>query len=830
MGRDTVVKPPRRPRRGRRALKFALLAFLLLSAAALSMLAGAYVSVARTLPSLELADRIPSPETTKIYDSSPEPVLLAELRGLDGRQALAGDQIPQIARDAIVAAEDPRFYERKGMDFFAILRAAWANARHREVTAGGTAITQQLIKNAFVSQEQQAYDGASEPAVAYALETRWTKEKILNEYLNYVYFGSGAYGIQAAAHSYFGVDASALTLGQAALLAGLPASPSAYSPRRDQAAALTRRDLVLNKMYQQRYITSEQLLQALEEPLRLADAASGEEQQQSGWVDLIREQLIAHYGSSTVMNGGLRVIASLELPVQLAADKAVADALGQPGDGSGATSPSAALVCVDVRTGSLAAMVSAGPMAAGNADLALRTRMPAGAAFRPFALTAALQQGISPEATYESGPAELILPTGAVNIPSTDSGPITLRDAVSRASDAVFARLVMQTGPDPVARVAAELGITSPMSEATPALALAGPAGGVTPLEMAMAYATLASGGDRLSGAVVFDPTKADFPVSIVRVKDAAGGLLEENGDSETRVLDRGLAEIVTSCLAGVLSSDAGRDADISRPAAAETGTTDDGHGSWFVGYTPELVTAVWVGYPAGSTATLTDSALAARIWAAFMKAALAQTPAADFATDDAARWTTVDICSESHLLPTDLCPVLTKGLFPADQVPTNPCNIHVPQAVFMPDVVGLSLARARKVLADAGLKYRVVMDNGSLEPEGTVLKQDEKAGIPVIQGTAVVLHVSAGVAVKLTALAGLTLEEAEARLTALGLVPVVVKEASQAVAAGLVISTDPEPGTILTKGATVRLVVSSGPSAPPSSTTTTVKPATTTT
>ncbi len=276
------------------------------------MLAGAYVSVARTLPSLELADRIPSSETTKIYDSSPTPVLLAELRGLDDRQVLAGEDIPQVMRDAVVAAEDPRFYEHKGMDFFAILRAAWANARHRQVTAGGSTITQQLIKNGFVGDEQKAADATLEPAIAYAIESRWTKEKILNEYLNYVYFGSGNYGIQAAARAYFGVDAKDLSLAQAALLAGLPSAPSAYSPRRDPAAALTRRDLVLNKMYQQRYISSEQLQQALEAPLRLADATPDSGGAEPYWVDLMREQLIARYGSSNVLNGGLRVFASVD--------------------------------------------------------------------------------------------------------------------------------------------------------------------------------------------------------------------------------------------------------------------------------------------------------------------------------------------------------------------------------------------------------------------------------------------------------------------------------------------------------------------------------------
>ena len=192
-----MASRPRRPRRGRRALKIALLVLLLVAVAFLSMLAGAYVAVARTLPSLELGDRIPSPQTTKIYDASPTPVLLAELRGLENRDVPSGDEIPQVMRDAVVAIEDPRFYEHKGVDFVAILRAAWANLRHREVAQGGSTITQQLIKNAFSPTRESRGRATREPAIAYQLESRWSKEKILNEYLNVIYFGSGAYGIQA---------------------------------------------------------------------------------------------------------------------------------------------------------------------------------------------------------------------------------------------------------------------------------------------------------------------------------------------------------------------------------------------------------------------------------------------------------------------------------------------------------------------------------------------------------------------------------------------------------------------------------------------------------
>lgn len=828
MGRDTLVRLPRNPGRARRALKIALLALLLVVLALAAMVAGAYVSVARTLPSLELADRIPSSDTTKIYDSSPTPVLLAELRGLDDRQTLSGDDIPQVMRDAVVAVEDPRFYEHKGMDFIAILRAAWADLRHREVRAGGSAITQQLIKNAFLTDDQKATDATLEPAMAYALESRWSKEKILNEYLNYVYFGSGAYGIRAAAQAYFGVEPEDLTLAQAALLAGLPSSPSTYSPLRDPDAALVRRDLVLNKMYQQRYISSGQLQGALEAPLQLAGVTAERGETNSLWVDLIREQLIARYGSSTVMDGGLRVFASVNARAQEAAENAVEEVLAQARaqEPLGSDGLSAALVAIDVQSGQLLAMVGADRSSALPINLATQGRWKIGSTFKPFVLAAALEQGISPDAAYDSGPTTLALSTGLVALPSADEGKLTLAQAIARSSEGVFGRLVTDVGPTAVADTAAGLGIPISAVTVSPAIAVEGPVEGVSPLEMAMAYAAFATGGERLSARVVFDPSKEGYPVSIVKVQDAQGALLDENGPTQTRVMDRGIAELLNACLQGVMQDGIGQVDAIGRPAAGMAGSADDGASTWFVGYTPELVTAVWVGYPDGrageaaaAAVTLGDANLPAQIWTRFMTAALAETPVSDFSTAQAAKWLSVDVCGESHLPPTELCPTIVKRLFRSDEVPIDTCDRHVPKAVFMPDVVGLTLTKAKKLLADATLEVKTVNDNSSLLAAGVVTKQDHTAGDPVLQGTQIVLYVSTGQAVAVPTLTDLTLEAAQAKLAGVGLVLEATQQASDTVAAGVVISQDPAPGKVLAKGATVRIIVSAGPATttPPS-------------
>jgi 1A family penicillin-binding protein len=813
-----LASRPGSVRRGRRALKVALVALLLVAASILSLSAGAYVAIARTLPTLEIGDRIASPQATKIYDDSATPVLLADLHGLENREALSGDQIPSVMRDAIVAIEDSRFYDHKGVDFLAIVRAAWANLRHREVVQGGSTITQQLVKNAFMTDEQAPDRKVRDAAAAYRLESTWSKEKILNEYLNVIYFGSGAYGIQAAARSYFGVDAKDLTLAQAALLAGLPKAPSAYSPWRDPEAAMARRDLVLNKMYQQRYIDSSQLQEALEAPLQLADATTDTAVKAPYWVELVREQLVARYGSSTVLGGGLRVYTSLDLEMQQAAEDAITAVLHQPGD------PSAALVAIDVQTGRMVAMVGGSDFSKLQFNLATQGKRSPGSAFKPFVLVAALERGISPDATYDSGPVTIDLPGGPWEVSSVDEGSLTLAKATADSSNGAFARLVMEVGADTVAKTAAEMGITTPLgNQPGPAIALGGLADGVSPLEMAMAYATLASGGERLSARLPFDPSKPGSPVTIVRVTDSEGHIIDENDTVRTRAIDPGIAALVTTCLRGVITEGTGRTADIDRPAAGETGTTDDNRDAWFVGYTPDLVAVVWVGYPDEQRAMddvhgvpVTGGNLPAEIWARFMKVALATTPASDFSTSYAGRWVTVDVCSESHLPPTELCPQVVKMLFRSDKVPSDTCNIHVPKAVFMPDVVGMSATKAKRLLTEANLRVRTIQDTKSLEPAGIVVKQDAPAGKPILEGSEVVLRVSAGQAASVPGLVNLPLDQAQALLAAAGLSADITQQ-PDAAPAGTVLSQDPAAGTALTKGSIVRIVVSSGPEAPPS-------------
>ncbi len=786
--------------------------------AILSTLAGVYVAVARTLPTLELTEGIAAAETTRIYDDSDPAVLLAELHGLENRQVLTVEEMPQLMRDAVVAVEDERFYQHSGVDFFAILRALWANITNGEIVQGGSTITQQLIKNAFLTNEETLDRKLREAALAYQLEKKWSKDKILTEYLNIIYFGEGAYGVEAAALTYFGVHASDLTIDQAALLAGLPQAPSAYSPRRDPEAALTRRDLVLNKMYQQGYISSDELLEALSAPLALVDPEHNDEVQVPYWIEMVREQLVARYGSSTVLQGGLSVYTSVDLDLQEIAEQAIAGVLDQPGD------PSAALVSIDVRTGRMVAMVGGSDFETLQFNLATQGKRQPGSAFKPFVLVTALKQGLSPLTVYDSGSVTIDLPGEPWQVSSTDDGPLTLAEAIAQSSNGVFARLIMDVGPAEVAETAYDMGITTPLGDdPNPAIALGGLTTGVSPLEMAIAYTTLATGGERLEAGVTFSPDQAGYPITIVRVLDSDDKVLDENTVVRTRVLDAGIAGLTTECLQAVIASGTGTAADIGRPAAGKTGTTQNYADAWFVGYTPDLVTAVWVGYPTEQKPMtdvhgiqVTGGSLPAQIWAAFMKEALASTPVSEFQLSSDEEWVSVEVCSESHMLPNEYCPNTVTMLFRADEQPVDRCTVHTAQDMPVPDVVGLTIDQAEEILELAHFATTTVEDRLSEQPPGTIVAQNPEAGTTLLQGSTVTLHVSTGESlVTVPDLVGLDIAVARAQLAAVNLTTDETT-VSDETPAGTVISQNPDPGSALPSGSTVSLFISAGPSEPP--------------
>lgn len=816
----TRHKAKRGRSRAARLVRTVLLLLLLGVIALISAGSGLYVGLASDLPSLAAQGDYQAAQTTKVYDGADPPLLLAELHGIENREIVSGDAIPQFVRDAVVAIEDQRFYVHSGVDIWGIARALWADLQAGSYVQGASTITQQFIKNAYITNEKTLDRKVKEAALAYQLEKQWSKEKILNEYLNIIYFGEGAYGIQAAARTYFGVDAADLTVAQAALLIGIPKSPSNYSPRQNPDAALGRRDLVLNTMYQQGYLSSQDLQTALAEGLSLAPSRDDEATKAPYWVELVRGQLVAKYGSSTVLQGGLRVYTSIDLRMQDAAEAAVADILDEPGD------PSAALVAIDLRTGEIVAMVGGADFGQRQFNLATQSHRQPGSAFKTFVLATALEQGATPATVYDSGPVTIELPGDDWNVKSKDVGPLTLAEATAASSNGAFARLIMDVGPENVVSTASRLGIDTPL-EPNPAIALGGLTTGVSPLEMAVAYGTIASGGDRLSGSVVFDPDHPVWPIAITRVERADGTVVDENHVVRTPAMDPAAAYLVTDALKGVITHGTARAADIDRPAAGKTGTTQEYRDAWFVGYTPDLVAAVWVGYPDEQKEMVdvhgikvTGGSFPAQIWAAFMREALAGVEPRDFPEPTGSKWVTVSVDPESGLLATEYCPQSVPSRFLAGTEPTEPCPLHEPQEVPVPDVVGLSLEEAKAALEEAHFPVEVEEASGSAYPLGMVFAQDPPAATVLLQGTPVRITVAAEGAAPGTVptVVGLDVVSARRSLTAAGYA---ISERALASDApkGIVVGQTPAGGAAAAPGETVTLDVSSGP---PATTTTT--------
>lgn len=831
MSEETGAKVNRGAGLARRVSRGLAVVLLLGVVAFLAFFGGAYLGITRSLPDLDLeAYSTRAPETTKIFDNSDPPVLLAELRPLGNRQILPGDRIPQAMRDAVVAVEDENFYAHKGASMFSLISAAWAALRGSEARQESSTITQQLVRHALLPAESASEPELTQAALAYRLEGQWSKEKILNEFLNVAYFGHGAYGVQAAALTYFGLEATALSTAQAALLAGLLDSPSAYSPFRDREAALARRNLVLNKMYQQHYLTSSQLQEALTEPLGVGEAPAEDSPQDTAganpsetpsafWINLVREQLVTRYGVSAALGGGLRVSTTLVTDLQAAAEGAVAGLLAR------ADSPAAALLSLDLHTGGIVALVGVGVTEPWRPDGTSALGRQLGSAFNPFLVVTALEKGFSPETVIETSTASAVstadLADTSAALSATSPGPLTLAAATAHVADQVFVRLAETVGSSAVAETSRRLGLGAPSGhESAAALGRGVLDRPVNLLELASAYAALAANGESLKPSVVFDPSRPAFPISILKVKDSEGALIDQNAPTRTPLLDPGLAELTTRLLRGVVDEGAARGAALGRPVAAQPGSTPDRADAWFIGYTPELLTIVWVGYPDSRRPLddlygegVTGVNLAMQIWTNYMSEALAALPATSFSEEHLKRFVTLEVCSESGLLPAEYCPSLTKRLFRTDSIPVEICPLHAPKEVPVPRVTGLPVREALAVLTAARFEVSQVMDRMSLQPAGSVVQQKPKAGSLLLQGRTVVLVVSTGEnRVTVPSVIGLTLEQALARLAGARL-SAEVTYAPDSAPAGTVLAQEPPPGSIVARGAKVRFTVSSGPS-----------------
>ncbi len=648
--REPPIEPlePRRRTRLKKLRLFAIFVTLLLLGL-VSFAFGMFMAVASDLPKLE--------NSTEFNSAASNSVLLDDhgnqiaILNQQHRVLLKPGQVPRPVINAVISIEDKRFYHSPGIDIRGIGRALLQDVLHGGAVQGASTIEQQFVKNVLQAQSHRTiFEKLREAALAFHLSHRWPKEKIITEYLNTIYFGNGAYGIEAAAQTYFGHTAGYLGCGalddlcvtqlqyhpaDEALLAGLIASPSGFDPIAHPVHARERRAEVLNDMLSQGYITQAQYDTAIAAPLPTAAEVQAPELTTEGgyntgyFDDWVQEQIIDRYGAQRAFEGGLRVTTSLDLQLQKAAEDSINAYLASP-DG-----PTAALVAIDNQTGQVKAMVGGRDYDTSPFNLATAGERQPGSAFKAFDLAAALGDGISPGSVWPSHPLTLHDPHGGVfvvrNDESSYAGSNTLATATALSDNTVFAQVGVHVGTHRIAGLARRMGITTPVST-NYAMTIGGLSTGVTVLDMAHAYETIAEGGRRVSGSLVAaGPLSSYAPVGIQKVKFPDGHIQVDEPVSR-RVLSPDVAATETSMLEAVITSGTGTNAAIGSFAAGKTGTTSNYADAWFVGWNTKYTVAVWVGYPNKLVPMTSDyggspvlgGTFPALIWRNFMLSALA--------------------------------------------------------------------------------------------------------------------------------------------------------------------------------------------------------------
>lgn len=566
--------------------------------------------------------------TTYIYDINGR--LITDLYK-ENRIPVDINELPDHVKNAVVAIEDDQFYNHHGINFIAFGRAILVNLREWSFSQGGGTITMQLARNVFLTQKKTIMRKLEEFLWAVQIERKYSKDEILEAYLNEFYLNHGAYGIEAGARTFFGKSAKDLTVAEAALIAGVIRWPSRYSPFVNPDIAIERRNFVLTRMEEVGFLTPAEAKAARAEPLVLAERQPRVVQARY-FVDYVVAQLVERYGEEAVFSGGLHVYTTLDLEMQKAAERALKEGLpvNRSHDGP-LTQPQGAVLALVPQTGEIRVMVGGrGEDSFNRTTQALRSP---GSAIKIFPYTAAIDQGVTAADIYVDEPTEFVLPTGEVwsprNYYETFAGPVTIREALEDSLNTIAAQIVHELGPQTVIDYCKKMGITTFVEQGRvndvglAPLALGGMTKGVSLLELATAYGVLANQG-----------IKAE-PFAILKVTDSQGNVLEENTPRREVVLSEQTSYLMTDLLRGVIERGTGKNANIGRPAAGKTGTHSDYQDAWFVGYTPDLVSVVWFGEDTPRRMVYQGvrygSWNAATIWADFMKEALKNTPVRDF-------------------------------------------------------------------------------------------------------------------------------------------------------------------------------------------------------
>lgn len=561
--------------------------------------------------------------SSQVFDSHGR--LITTLHSDQNRLPIDINKVPQNLQNAFIAAEDNRFYEHIGIDPIGIFRAIFANLTNRGIAQGGSTITQQLAKNAFLSQEQTLKRKIQEAMLALEIEHKYSKKEILEMYMNQIYFGQGAYGIQTAAKTYFNKDVNELTLTQCAMLAGLPKSPNYYSPFNNLNEAKKRKNVVLDQMVKYGYVSAAEAEDAKNQDLGLSKShQSKEADEYASFIDYVSQQVAKKYGDDALYKEGLKIYTTMDVDKQHAAVRAMRNLPNNYTDENGLTQPQAAIVSIDPKTGHILAMVGGrGQDSFNRASMAVRQP---GSAFKPFVYLTALQHDMTPDTTMDDQPVTYGS-WSPKNAGGSYSGTMALSDALAHSVNTIAVQLADKVGTKNIIANAKKMGITTlDAKDDNLAMALGGLTKGVTPLEMASAYGTFANKGVHVK------------PTAIVKILDRNGNVLEdastlEKEETKTRVMSEREAYEMTTMLEGVIDHGTGTAAAIGRPAAGKTGTTDDNKDAWFVGYTPDIVTALWIGDDTGSHSLgeIYGGTIPAEIWKDYMSSATSDESGGDF-------------------------------------------------------------------------------------------------------------------------------------------------------------------------------------------------------